>query len=362
MRPAFESFLRWSIQGKNKLQSTWRLFGFDYSRRPCRFDYQTMLYQIEFRFKRICCCVHKVNMVIFERPGCCTFCNRSLRKYQPESVYVLPKTSKARIIEIYSPEEYKKMPKKMQWEDLRRYWRRVYGYLLSPNPEPCVDIEFYRGKLNREVHNYTATRRRSWDWCNNFSIQLFRISSSISTFDNFGKETGCHRNQWFEIPYRSLRCCHWSNKKWISFWCWSQNQTSWELFEALSQKWTHKQKLSPWSNFSQLMKTEDCIVFRKCFIPLTHFSFRLTYLFLCFTKPLSINYFYIWIRFELMRALGLDWAIPIYIWLTDNLVLVHSSLTPCPREMTGFQFSNGGTAGYWYLILTLYTEILCDRI
>ena len=67
------------------------------------------------------------------------------RQYQPESVYVLPKTSKARIVEIYSPEEYKKMPKKMQWEELRRYWRRVYGYLLSPNPEPCVDIEFYRG-------------------------------------------------------------------------------------------------------------------------------------------------------------------------------------------------------------------------
>ena len=67
------------------------------------------------------------------------------RKYQPESVYVLPKTSKARIVKIYSPEEYKKMPKKMQWEELRRYWRRVYGYLLSPNPEPCVDIEFYRG-------------------------------------------------------------------------------------------------------------------------------------------------------------------------------------------------------------------------
>ena len=38
------------------------------------------------------------------------------------------------------------MPKKMQWDELRRYWRRVYGYLLSPNPEPCVDIEFYRGK------------------------------------------------------------------------------------------------------------------------------------------------------------------------------------------------------------------------
>ena len=57
------------------------------------------------------------------------------RQYQPESVYVLPKTSKARIVEIYSPEEYKKMPKKMQWEELRRYWRRVYGYLLSPNPE-----------------------------------------------------------------------------------------------------------------------------------------------------------------------------------------------------------------------------------
>ena len=57
----------------------------------------------------------------------------------------MPKTSKARIVEIFSPEEYKKMPKKMQWEELRRYWRRVYGYLLSPNPEPCVDIEFYRG-------------------------------------------------------------------------------------------------------------------------------------------------------------------------------------------------------------------------
>ena len=73
------------------------------------------------------------------------------RQYQPESVYVLPKTSKARIVEIYSPEEYKKMPKKMQWEELRRYWRRVYGYLLSPNPEPCVDIEFYRGMKDRAI-------------------------------------------------------------------------------------------------------------------------------------------------------------------------------------------------------------------
>ena len=36
---------RWSIQGKNKLQSTWSIFGFDYSRWSRRFDYQAELYQ-----------------------------------------------------------------------------------------------------------------------------------------------------------------------------------------------------------------------------------------------------------------------------------------------------------------------------
>ena len=33
----------------------------------------------------------------------------------------------------------------MSWKDLRRYWRRVYGFLLPEKAEPCVLVEFYRG-------------------------------------------------------------------------------------------------------------------------------------------------------------------------------------------------------------------------
>ena len=51
---------RWSIQSKNKFQSTWSLFGFDNPRWSCRSNNKTKLYKIEFCLKRICCFLYKV--------------------------------------------------------------------------------------------------------------------------------------------------------------------------------------------------------------------------------------------------------------------------------------------------------------
>ena len=48
----------------------------------------------------------------------------------------------------------------MSWKDLRRYWRRVYGFLLPEKAEPCVLVEFYRGPYleSRDILNSNLGR------------------------------------------------------------------------------------------------------------------------------------------------------------------------------------------------------------
>lgn len=59
-----------------------------------------------------------------------------------EQCVVLPRLSTAFFRNYYEPEEYEKIPGKMKWSELRRYWRRVYGIILNENPEPCIDVQF----------------------------------------------------------------------------------------------------------------------------------------------------------------------------------------------------------------------------
>ena len=46
---------------------------------------------------------------------------------------------------IIQPQDYENEPRRMKWKDLRRYWRRVHGFILPEKAEPCVMVEFYRG-------------------------------------------------------------------------------------------------------------------------------------------------------------------------------------------------------------------------
>ena len=72
---------------------------------------------------------------------------------------VMPKMTNATVNRVILPDQYEHQQVKyqrqflfypyvkgrMSWKDLRRYWRRVYGFLLPEKAEPCVLVEFYRG-------------------------------------------------------------------------------------------------------------------------------------------------------------------------------------------------------------------------
>ena len=52
----------------------------------------------------------------------------------------------------------------MSWEDLRRYWRRVYGFILSEKPQPCVAVtfsRFYQRKFFGNFQTYLLKYRAS---------------------------------------------------------------------------------------------------------------------------------------------------------------------------------------------------------
>jgi len=62
------------------------------------------------------------------------------------NVCVMPKMTNASVKGIIEPKDFENEPRRMKWKDLRRYWRRVHGFILPEKAEPCVMVEFYRGR------------------------------------------------------------------------------------------------------------------------------------------------------------------------------------------------------------------------